>query len=124
MTGTGARSVHLILLGLATGATLLCGKAAAFAGPCSEQIAQIEEQVTAPPARVVPAPQSAPTDTQSVGAQLHHQPTPGSVAQAEHTANNDGTAAIDRAKKADAAGDAVGCNEAVAEARRVYAIKN
>jgi hypothetical protein len=46
------------------------------------------------------------------------------VAQAEHTANEDGTAALDRAKRADAAGDAAACNQAVAEARRIYAIKD
>jgi hypothetical protein len=57
-----------------------------------------------------------------VGAQLHHQPTPGSVGQAAHVANTEGDAAIERAKKADAEGDATGCNQALVEARRVYSI--
>ncbi len=128
MAGTGARSVHPALRGLTASAALLWGQAVAFAGPCTEQIAQLQAQVAAS----APAPLSAPvagvesgaTDTQSVGAQLHHQPTPGSVAQAEHPANADGTAALDRARKADAAGDAAGCNQAAAEARRIYAIKD
>jgi hypothetical protein len=44
------------------------------------------------------------------------------VALAEQAADEDGVAAIDHAKRADAAGDAASCNQAVAEARRVYAI--
>jgi hypothetical protein len=45
------------------------------------------------------------------------------VGQAAHVANKDGDAAIERAKKADAAGDAAGCNQALVEARRLYDIQ-
>ena len=119
MNDAGARLLYPVLLALTTSTTLLCGQAVAFAGPCTEQIVQLEQQVTAG----VPGPQSSPTDAQSLSAQLHHQPTPGSVALAEQAADEDGVAAIDHAKRADAAGDAASCNQAVAEAHRVYAIR-
>jgi hypothetical protein len=125
MNDAGARLLYIVLLASSVGIVLVANQTAAVAGPCTEQIAQLEQQISASsPASSALAPQSAPTDTQSIGAQLHHQPTPGSVAQAENTATDDGTTAIDRAKKADDAGDAAGCNRAMADARRVYAIKN
>jgi hypothetical protein len=118
MNDAGARFLYPVLLALTTSAAPLCGQVVAFAGPCTEQITQLEQRV----ATSTPGPQSGPTDAQSVGAQLHHQPTPGSVVLAEQAADEDGVAAIDHAKRADAAGDAASCNQAVAEARRVCAI--
>jgi hypothetical protein len=118
MTDAGARFLYPVLLALTTSTALLCDQVVASGGPCTAQIAQLEQQV----ATSIPGPQSGPTDAQSVGAQLHHQPTPGSVALAEQAADEDGVAAIDHAKRADAAGDAASCNQSVAEARRVYAI--
>jgi hypothetical protein len=101
-------------------AILLCSSAAAHSGPCTAQIAQLEHQI----AGDLPGPESGPTAPQTVGAQLHRQPTPGSVGQAEHVANKDGDAAIERAKKADVAGNAAECNQALVEARRLYEINN
>jgi hypothetical protein len=46
------------------------------------------------------------------------------VVQAEHVANKDGDAAIERARKADSAGGAASCNQALIEARRLYLIKD
>lgn len=123
MTGapeeTSAFFRRAIARSFATAAILFCGVAAAHSGPCTADIDQLEQQI----ASDIPAPSSGPTTTQSVGAQLHHQPTPGSVGQAAHVANMDGDAAIERAKKADAAGDAPGCSQAVAEARRLYDVQ-
>jgi hypothetical protein len=119
MNDAGARFLYPVLLALTTSTALLCDQVVALGGPCTAQIAQLEQQV----ATSIPGPQSGPTDAQSVGAQLHHQPTPGSVALAEQAADEDGVAAIDHAKRADAAGDAASCNQSVAEARRVYAIR-
>jgi hypothetical protein len=119
MNDAGARFLYPVLLALTTSTALLCDQVVALGGPCTAQIAQLEQQV----ATSIRGPQSSPTDAQSVGAQLHHQPTPGSVALAEQAADEDGVAAIDHAKRADAAGDAASCNQAVTEARRVYAIK-
>ena len=64
-----------------------------------------------------------PSAPQSVGAQLHHQPTPGSVQSAERTANADGEAALARARKADAEGNAGACAKALTEARALYGIE-
>jgi hypothetical protein len=108
------------LLVFTMSAVLLCSSGIAHSGPCTAQITQIEHQI----AGDVPSPDSGPTAPQTVGAQLHRQPTPGSVEHAEHVANKDGDAAIERAKKADAAGDAAACNQALVEARRLYEINN
>ncbi len=113
------RSVHCgRCLAFAAGAVLFCAAGTAQSGPCTEQIAQLEQQVRHTP----PGPESGPTGLQSVGAQLHRQPTPGSVEQAEHVANADADAALDRAQKADTAGNADGCMEALREAKRLYGI--
>jgi hypothetical protein len=58
-----------------------------------------------------------------VGAQLHRQPTPGSVAQAERVANTDADDALARAKKADAEGNAAECDAAVRRAQELYGIQ-
>jgi hypothetical protein len=105
------------LVGLLAGALVLAGGSAAQSGPCAEQIAQLERQV----ANIAPGPQS-PTGQQSVGAQLHRQPTPGSVEHAERVANTDADDALARAKKADAEGNAADCSEALRQARDLYGI--
>jgi hypothetical protein len=45
------------------------------------------------------------------------------VEQAEHVANTDGDVAINRAVKADAAGDRTRCGQELSAARRFYNIK-
>jgi hypothetical protein len=100
-------------------ALVLAGASAAQSGPCAEQIAQLERQV----ANIAPSPQSGPTGPQGVGAQLHRQPTPGSVAQAERVANTDADDALARAKKADAEGNAAECTVAVQRAQELYGIQ-
>jgi predicted lipid-binding transport protein (Tim44 family) len=87
-----------------------------LAGPCTAQIAELEERVSPAPA----SPQNTPSAPQSVAAQLHRQPTPTTVQSAAGRANADADAALDRARKADAENDADGCNEALREARRLY----
>jgi hypothetical protein len=94
------------------------GSRTALSGPCTEQIDQLQQRVAGP----APAPVAGPTATQSVDAQLHHQPTPGSLGQAEHVANKDADAAIERARQADKANDATACNAELTEARRLYGI--
>jgi acyl CoA:acetate/3-ketoacid CoA transferase alpha subunit len=98
---------------------VLAGASAAQSGLCAEQIAQLERQV----ANIAPGPQSGPTGPQGVGAQLHRQPTPGSVAQAERVANTDADDALARAKKADAEGNAAECDAAVRRAQELYGIQ-
>jgi phage gp46-like protein len=80
-------------------------------------IVLLERQIAA----TGPSSQRGPTGEQTVGAQLHHQPTPGSVQQAEHVANKDADEALARAKQADAAGNA-DCSAALKQARELYGI--
>jgi len=91
---------------------------AAQAGPCTAQIDQVERQINRLPA----GPATGPTGQQSVGAQLHHQPTPGSVQSAEAKAKGEAQAALQRARNADAVGDAVGCARALKDAKEVYGL--
>jgi hypothetical protein len=116
--GSG-RSAALLAATILAGAAAMCGSATtAAAGPCTAQIAQVEQQIAQAP----PGPETGPTGPQSVGAQLHHQPTPGTIEHAEIKASTDGDAALDRARKADHDGDAAACDQAVREARRLYGI--
>jgi hypothetical protein len=91
----------------------------AYAGPCTTQIGKLEQQIKLSASN----PAVGPSGTQTVGAQLHHQPTPTTVEHAEIKANADADAALDRARKADAAGDASGCQSALVEARRLYGLE-
>lgn len=104
-------------------ATLLAGMAAAQAGPCTERIAQVQQQIANLQASSPPGGVGEPTAPQSLGAQLHRQPTPNSVQSAEQKANADGEAALDRARKADDAGDAAGCTAALQEAMELYGLQ-
>ncbi len=99
-------------------AILVAGAVNAQAGPCTARIVQIERYVQ----NSAPGPDTGPSAPQSVGAQLHHQPTPGSVEGAENRARADGLAALDRARKADAAGDAAACAKAIEEAKLIYGL--
>jgi hypothetical protein len=112
------RARILVLAAIAS----LGGTATSLAGPCASQISQLEQQVARLQAAPSPSGAGEPTAPQSVGAQLHHQPTPGAVQHAENKANADADAAIDRARKADAEGNARACTEALDEARRLYGI--
>lgn len=107
------------LLAATAAAILFGGAGAAQSGPCTAQIEQIEHQTGID----VAGPTFGLTAPQSVDAQRHHQPTPSSVDQAEHVANTDGEVAINRAIKADAAGDGTRCSRELSAARRFYNIK-
>jgi hypothetical protein len=95
----------------------------AHAGPCATQIAQVEQQIQTLAATSPPRGPGDPSAPQSVGAQLHHQPTPGSVERAEHEANADGEEALARARKADDGGNASACAKALTEAKALYGIE-
>jgi hypothetical protein len=105
-----------------TGAALLASEAAAQAGPCTKQIADLEQQIMQSQANPSPSGAGQPSGSQTVGAQLHHQPTPGSVESAQGKATADANAALGRARKADDAGDAAACAAALDEAKRLYGI--
>ncbi len=103
-----------------TAVALSAGLAIARAGPCTEQIAQTEQQIHQAQAAAKPGGAGEPSAPQSLGAQLHHQPTPGSVENAEVQARDLAAAALERARSADAAGDAARCARALADAKELY----
>lgn len=89
------------------------------AGPCTKDIERVQAKIDA---RLHALAAAGPSADQSVGAQMHRQPTPGSMASAERqlgelspSAIVKVNAAMDRAQKADAAGDAAACKLALAE---------
>ena len=112
-----SRIVALAAVALIGGAA--GGAAAAHAGPCTTQIAEVERYIR----RSTPGPESGPTGPQSIGAQLHHQPTPGSVQSAESRARANADAALDRARKADAEGDISACMKALEQAKELYGLE-
>ncbi|MGO4388614.1 hypothetical protein AB4Y85_13855 [Microvirga sp. 2YAF29] len=91
----------------------------AAAGPCAPMIDRAQEQVDA---RIDAQAGSGAAAPESTGAMLHHEPTPGSIANAERK-SGDGSRAqtalalLAQARKADAAGDAAGCERALEELR-------
>ena len=102
----------------ATGATLLCGGGPAHSGPCTAQIAQLERQIQ----RGSADPGSGPTAPQTIAAQLHHQPTPETVRNAERKANADAAAVLQRARQADTDDNPAACTKALDEAKRHWFI--
>ena len=75
------RRAYVGLLVAATSATVLWSGGAAHSGPCAVQIARLDGQI-----RQAPSPENGPTAPQSVAGQLHHQPTPETVLNAERKA--------------------------------------
>jgi hypothetical protein len=81
-----------------TAAGLIGGAATSEAGPCTTQISQVEQQIHNAQAASPPGGAGEPTAPQSIGAQLHHQPTPQTVESAESKARASAEAALDRRK--------------------------
>ena len=106
------RVAYVGLLITAIGAIELCGGRAAHSGPCTVQIAQLERQIRL----------AAPTGPQTLGAQLHYQPTPADVQNAESRASANANAALQRARQADADGNSVACSKALDEAKHHWVL--
>jgi hypothetical protein len=101
--------------------TAALAAASARAGPCSAEIGRLQAAVDA---RIAAVAGSSRTARESAAATEHHEPTPGSIAQAEESlgegsGNETALAALARARQADAAGDATSCERALAEIRAV-----
>jgi hypothetical protein len=103
-------------------AALWASVSGAQAGPCTSEIAATEQQINQSAAASPPGGAGTPSAGQAIGAQLHHQPTPSAVENAEHKANAQGEAALERARNADASGDADACTEALRGARHLYGL--
>jgi hypothetical protein len=112
--------LELFRISVLTTAAFLAGACVAQAGPCTSQIAETEQQIKQSAAASPPGDARTPSADQTIGAQLHHQPTPGAVENAEHKANAQSDAALERAREADASGNADACIEALREARHLY----
>lgn len=105
-------------IALSVAITVLCSGGVAHSGPCTSQIEKLEQQIQ----HALSSPGSGATAPQTVGAQLHHQPTPGSVQNAERQANAAADAALRRARQADADGNAAACAKAFDEAKHHWTI--
>jgi hypothetical protein len=112
------RRAYVGLLVAATSATVLWSGSAAHSGPCAVQIARLGGQIR----HAAPSPESGPTAPQSVAGQLHHQPTPDAVQNAERKAHLAAAAALDRVRQADVDGNAVACAKALDEAKHHWII--
>jgi len=112
------RSASFGLLIATTAATLLCGSGTAHSGPCTSQIEELERQI----GHVSSSAKSGPTAPQSIAAQLHRQPTPETVRNAERKANADAAAALQRARQADTDDNPAACAKALGEAKRRWSI--
>jgi len=111
-------SASVGLLVAVTTASLLCGGGAAHSGPCTSQIEQLERQI----GHLSSSAKNAPTAPQSIAAQLHYQPTPETVRNAERKANADAAAALQRARQADTDDNAAACARALDEAKHYWFI--
>ena len=103
-------------------AALALSTTASAAGPCTQQIAQVQAQIDA---KLAANAATGPAAPESAGALLNRQPTPGSIAAAESKLgelSQEMMAAIGtgmaRAREADLAGDQSACEEALAAVRR------
>jgi hypothetical protein len=110
-------------LALIGAAGLLLSTLPCRAGPCSKDIESMQSKIDA---RLNAVAAAGPDAKQSVQAQMHRQPTPGSIANAERELGELSpstivkvNAAMNRAQKADSAGDESGCRQALAEVARV-----
>jgi hypothetical protein len=98
---------------------MLVTASVAIASPCTDEIARLDARISA---RLGVLAQSGPSEPESVGARLHHQPTPGSIASAEGRAGVPAQDALKRlmaAREADRLGDQTACEQAAAEAGRL-----
>jgi hypothetical protein len=117
-TKSVGRSASFGLLIATTAATLFCGSGTAHSGPCTSQIEELERQI----GHASSSAKSGPTAPQSIAAQLHHQPTPETVRNAERKADADAAAALQRARQADTDDNPAACAKALGEAKRRWSI--
>jgi hypothetical protein len=107
--------VRTTLAALTVAAALGQSVALAVAGPCTEQITQIEQAVRASAS----VPDAGPMAAQSVGAQLHRQPTPNSIKQAQQQTDAQFQSTLASAKDLDAQGKRAECTAKVDELKRL-----
>jgi hypothetical protein len=92
------------------------------AGPCAEQIVNVQARIDA---KLQAAAAAGPTGKETVAATMNRQPTPKSIAEAEVKLGDISAQtwqtvddAMARARKADAAGDGKGCQQALNDVKK------
>jgi hypothetical protein len=108
---------------VACGTALLASVSVSYAGPCKQEIAQVQSEIDAKREAIARA---APRASESTAATTHRQPTPKSIGAAEAklgVASPENVKAVyeamTRAREADRNGDRSNCEKALADARRV-----
>jgi hypothetical protein len=99
-------------------ATIALSIVSADAGPCGADIAQFENTIR----NSAMKPHAGPMGPQTIGAQLGHEPTPGSLKQAEEQAQARFEATLARAKALDAQGKGAECAQALGDAKLMFHI--
>jgi hypothetical protein len=113
-----SRAMIRLLTALTACGALALDIAAAHAGPCSEEIASLQEAA----GQLVYNPHAGPSAPQSIGAQLGRQPTPESVRRAHGEAQSRLAAALAHAEALDAEGKQALCMQAVTDAKRLLGL--
>ena len=92
------------------------------AGPCSPQIDNMQARIDA---RLQAAAAAGPAGKETVAATMNRQPTPKSIAEAEVKLGDISAETVQtvadamaRARKADAAGDGIGCQQALNDVKK------
>jgi hypothetical protein len=92
------------------------------AGPCTEQIANMQASIDA---KLQAAAAAGPAGKETVAATMNRQPTPKSIAAAEVKLGDISAQklqtvedAMARARKADATGDGIGCQQALNDVKK------
>lgn len=117
MSGKFARWLQIRTATLLIVGAMPLPNCAARAEPCATEIAQLKAAMDA----LAPKNEKSGTAHQSRDANLHRQPTPGSVAHGREQASADeqhDRALLDRARTLDEQGDESGCREALKAVRR------
>ena len=81
-------------------------------GPCSAALERFRQHRA--------STEAEPIGKQSLRAQLHNQPTPETVERGERRAKQSFLVALHRARKANAAGRAAQCSQALQKAKELY----
>ena len=107
---------------VACAAALAASMSASYAGPCSHEIDRVMAEIDA---KLDAKAAAGPSARESTAATTHRQPTPGSIAAAEAKLGDVSSqkveavaVAMERARKADHAGDQSACEQALAEVQR------
>lgn len=111
-----------IRLSLVTSAVALSISLPCTAGPCSDDVERLQFSIDA---KLNATAAAGPATEQSIGAQMHRQPTPGSIAKGESKLGEVSPSKIAEvkdamtcARQADLAGDKSACEKALVEVQR------